>query len=122
MIEHRLRAYFSAFNGTRTWEELEPQFNDIFHDDLTVVTASGEIDRNGWIGAVKKLLEDGVVAKIDSIRWTGDAYFYSATLTRRDGSVMQPISKCYVKDNKVVRVVPMNAIEYTNIAGTVSSY
>jgi len=120
MIVDKFRDYFSAFNGTATWEDLEPLFENLFHNDLTVKVASGEIDRNGWVLAVKKLLADGAVAKVNSIRLDGDQLIYSGEIKTADGSVMRPFSKGTVKDDKLIRVRPLNPIEYTSIAGTVT--
>ena len=45
MIVEFFRAYFEAFTGSASWEGLEHHFERVLHDDLTVKTANGELDR-----------------------------------------------------------------------------
>jgi len=118
MIAENFRAYFEAFTGSASWEDLEPHFERVFHDDLSVKTANGELDREGWKESVKLLLAAGTTVKIDSIRFDGQSLFYSAVITKADGTVMKPMSKAAVQDGKLVRVEPINKLEYTIIAGS----
>lgn len=122
MIEQAFRAYFDAFTGSASWEELEPHFEAVFHDDLVVKTANGELDRAGWKSAVQALLASGAKGKVDSLRRDGDKIIYAATLTKADGTEMRPLSKGTIQDGKVIRVEPMNPIEYTNISGSSAGY
>ena len=59
MIVENFRAYFEAFTGSASWEGLEHHFERVLHDDLTVKTANGELDREGWKESVKMLLNAG---------------------------------------------------------------
>ena len=118
MIDKHFRNYFAAFTGSATWDDLKPHFDLVFHEDLIVKTANGEIDRDGWEMAVKGLLASGSKGKIDSIRFDGETLFYAGTISLDDGSTMRPLSKGTVKDGKLILVEPMNPMEYTSIAGS----
>ena len=49
----KFSTYLAAFDGTSEWADIEPLFDDLFHQDLVVTTADGEMNREQWAGMAK---------------------------------------------------------------------
>ncbi len=115
-ITDDFKAYFATADGTATWDSMKPHFDWVFHDDLVVVTADGEIDRARWAAAVQKMLAAGdKISDADVHTHTDGAIHYTGTLTEGDGTVIKIDSTARIKDGKIVRIEPLDPATYSKM-------
>ena len=105
----KLRTYFDAMNGTSDWSSVKPLFDDLFHDDLVVVTANGELDRDAWGNAVQGMLAAGTkVSDLTMHSHDDGTIHYYTTITETNGTVIKVSSTATLKDGKIVHVQPFD--------------
>ncbi len=108
--------YFTALDGTRGWDEIEPLFDDAFHPDCIFVTADGELNREQWSEMVKGLVQKG--ATISGFEVTGEeggTFSYRFTMTVGEGEPLDTAAKGTLKDGRLVRVEPLDPAVYSAI-------
>ena len=109
----KLRQYFEAF-GSADWNTVGPLFEDVFHDDLVIVTADGELGKDEWRTDVQRAVAAGTkISDIEMHRDTDDTFHYSATITEGDGKVIKISSTGTIKDGKLARVQPLDPAAYS---------
>jgi hypothetical protein len=105
--------YLATVDGTKTWAEVGPAFDEAFHPDAVIVTADAEFDKEQWADMAKGLVEKGAVAA--DFRVTGqegNSYYYEVTVTVAD-EAMHMIAKGTLEDGRLVRVEPVDPDLYT---------
>jgi hypothetical protein len=111
----RFATYLAAFDGTRSWAEIEPLFDDAFDPDCVFVTPEGEMNKVQWAERVKGMADKG--ATVSGFRITaedGDVRYYDVTVTI-DDEPMHLTSMGTVKDGRLVRTEPVDAAVYAKM-------
>ena len=113
-LAKELKAYFSAFDGSKDWENrVKVNVEKLYHPDLVVVTADGEKDRKAMIDFVKQFTLDGGKAEDMSFDQIGDKLRYSGNLVHGDGTVSKIDSMGSYKDGKLIRIEPVKPTVYS---------
>ena len=113
---HQFAKYLHAIDGTRTWSEIEPLFDDAFDASATFVTADGEVDLAHWKQMAHALVDRGTVISDFQITTSdGETAVYSLTLTAPGGDPLQMAATAQLRDGKVARVEPTDPATYSRL-------
>lgn len=102
-IEQLWKEYAAHYDS---WENLEPYFESLYHNDFTLSNGTQELNReeakNAIIAMVSKntIIEDFKILKTEG----EDTIHYTAAITPRGQSTMHPTSKGIIKDGKMWRI------------------
>jgi hypothetical protein len=113
---HQFAKYLHAIDGTRTWSEIEPLFDDAFDPSATFVTADGEVDLGHWKQMAHALVDRGTVISDFQITTSdGETAAYSMTLTAPGDQPMQLAATARLRDGKVAHVEPADPAAYAEL-------
>lgn len=108
--------YLAAFDGSAVWDEVFPLFDDLFHPDLTVVTADGQMNKDEWGEIAKGLTDRGAV--VSGFEITGEedeAIVYQLTIEVGDDEPIQMQARGTIRDGQLVHVAPMDPDAYSEM-------
>jgi hypothetical protein len=111
---HQFAKYLNAVDGTRSWSEIEPLFDDAFDPSATFVTADGEVDLAHWKQMARTLVERGtVISDFQITTRDGETATYSLTLTAPGEDPTQLAATARLRDGMVARVEPVDPASYS---------
>jgi len=112
----KFEKYLAAFDGTNEWAAIWPLFDDLFHSELVVVTADGEMDKEQWASMAKGLAERrATVSGFEVTGEDGGSLYYRLTINVGDDEPLQMQAKGTVKDGQLVRVEPVDPEAYSEM-------
>lgn len=107
--------YISAIDGTRSWSDIKPLFNDLFHPSCVFVTADGELNREQWAEMAKGLVSKRATASDFEVTGKDDDSFYYKLTVTVEGNSMLLTARGTTKDGQVIRVEPVDPGSYSDL-------
>ena len=112
----RFKTYIAAVDGSNGWEVIEPLFMDAFHPDGVVVTADGEMDRDGWATMAQGLVARGAsISGFEVTSQSDDSVAYRMTIDFPDAESMHLAATATLEDGRFIRVEPMDPARYSEL-------
>ena len=112
----KFEKYLAAFDGAADWSQIEPLFDDLFHPDLLVLTADGEMDRTQWAEMAKGLADRGAtVSGFEVTDEADDTILYRLTIHVGDDDPMHLQARGTVVRGQLARVEPMDPDAYSEM-------
>ena len=112
----KFERYLAAIDGTARWDDVEGLFEDLFHPDLVVVTADGEMNRDQWAEMTRGLLaRNARVTDIEITAGEDDTIHYQLTIDVGDDDPLQMRATGTIRDGRLARVEPLNPDAYSEM-------
>jgi len=112
----KFKKYLDAYDGSAGWDDIGPLFDDLFHDDLVVVTADSEMNKEQWAEMAQGLVARHATASGFEITTEGDGTMeYRLTLNVGDDDPIHMQAKATIVDGQIARVEPANPDAYSEM-------
>ena len=112
----KFEKYLGAFDGSRGWDEIEPLFDDLFHPDVVVVTADGELGKEEWKAMAKRLADRNAVASdLEITSEDAESAFYKVTISVEGDEPMHLTARGTFEDGRLLRVEPVDPGAYSDL-------
>jgi len=116
MAEMRLLMnYFAKFDGKVTWNEVAPAAERLYHPEMVVTTAKGEMKREDFKEAVKTTIENGLSIETLKMEKVTNGIRYDIIFHKPDGTSEHAKTLGEFKDGQLYRVKPDTPAVYTNV-------
>ena len=99
-----MMAYFAAFDGQRSWEDIEPVVEATYHDDLRVEEGGKTFDRAEFKAKIQKFVQEGGSMEISKLKQQPLGIHYSLTFHKPGSKAETTKSFGSFQDGKLVRV------------------
>ena len=110
----KFTTYLAAVDGSNDWSTIGPLFMDAFDPDCVVVTAAGEVDRDGWASMAQGLVASGAsISDFEASAPTGDSFVYKMTLNVPGEQPLSLAARGTLKDGRLFRVEPVDPAQYS---------
>lgn len=112
----KFKRYLDAYDGSAGWDEIRPLFDDLFHDDLVVVTADREMNKEQWAEMAQGLVaRHATSSDFEITAESDDTIEYRLTLEVGDDDPIHMQAKATIVDGQIARVEPANPDAYSEM-------
>ncbi len=105
--------YIAPVYGARTWDEVEPLFDDAFDAECVFVTADGEMNKKQWAEMAQELVATGATAS--GFKVTGEEGESRYLRSHHRQGTPPHDREGTLKDGRLVKVEPVDAAVYSEM-------
>lgn len=116
MAEMRLLVqYFAQFDGKKSWDEVLPFAESLYHPEMVVWTGKGSLSREVFKDHVKTFVTKGGAVEMLKVEKIEGGIRYEIMFHNPDGSTNHSRTMGTFKDGKLIQVQPDEPSVYTEV-------
>lgn len=118
MAEMRLlMKYFAQFDGNTSWEEALPAADALYHPDMVITTAKGDLKRDEFKAGVQQYVKSGGSIEMLKLEKVPNGIRYELVFHKPDGTTEKACTLGTFRDGKLFRVTPDVPKVYSSVLG-----
>ena len=111
----KLDAYFKLYDGKHTFDDIHEQVEALFHPEMTVKTADGNVDVETFMKGIKSFADGGGKADVQVDNVDDTHAKYKGRLIYGDGHEAHIDTMGTFRDGRLFHVEPRDPAVYSDI-------